>query len=115
MAEKSKKNAPKLTGRIESIRRQIAVMGLVAQGTVSKRTKVCGRPNCRCAEDTKARHGPYYEWTRREKGRYVHSVISAAQAEELVAAIDNHRRVLALLARWSTETARTLKIRSGHK
>jgi len=115
MAEKSKKNATKLTRRIESIRRQIAAMGLVAQGTVSKRTKVCGRLNCRCAEDPKARHGPYYEWTRREKGRYVHSVISAEQAEELVAAIDNHRRVLTLLARWSTETARTLKIRSGHK
>ena len=115
MAEKSKKSETKLTRRIESIRRQIAEIGLVAQGTISKRTKVCGRPNCRCAEDPKARHGPYYEWTRREKGRYVHSVILAEQAEALVAAIDNHRRVLALLTRWSTETARTLKIRSGHK
>jgi hypothetical protein len=115
MAKKSKKNAAKLTRRIENIRRQIAVMGLVAQGTVSKRTKVCGKPNCRCAQDPKARHGPYYEWTRREKGRYVHSVISPEQAEELVAAIANHRRVLALLTRWSTETARTLKISSGHK
>ena len=115
MTKKSKKHATKLNRRIESIRRQIAAMGLVAQGTVSKRTKVCGRPNCRCAEDPQARHGPYYEWTRREKGRYVHTVISAEQAEELAAAIDNHKRVLALLARWSTETARALKIRSGRK
>jgi len=93
----------------------IATMGLVAQGTVSKRTKVCGRPNCRCAQDPEARHGPYYEWTRREKGRYVHTVISAEQAEKLVAAIDNNRRVLALLRRWTTETARALKIESGRK
>lgn len=115
MTRKPKRNASKLNRRIESIRRQIAAMGLVAQGTVSKRTKVCGRPNCRCAEDPQARHGPYYEWTRREKGRYVHTVISAEQAEELMAAIDNHKRVLALLARWSTETARALKITSGRK
>ena len=115
MTKKSKKSAAKLSRGVLSIRRQIAAMGLVAQGTVSKRTKVCGRPNCRCAEDPQARHGPYYEWTRREKGRYVHSVISAEQAEELMAAIDNHKRVLALLARWSIETARVLKLTSGRK
>jgi len=115
MTKKSKKHAPKLNHQIESIRRQIAAMGLVAQGTVTKRTKVCGRPNCRCAQDSEARHGPYYEWTRREKGRYVHTVISAEQAEGLAAAIDNNRRVLALLARWSAETARVLKIGSACK
>ena len=115
MTEKSKEAQTKPNHRIQSIRRQIAVMGLVAQGTVTKRTKVCGRPNCRCAEDPDARHGPYYEWTRREKGRYVHTVISAEQAAELIAAIDNHKRVLALLARWSTETARTLKIGKKRK
>ena len=115
MPRKSKKNAEQVTRPIDRIRRQIAAMGLVAQGTVSKRTKVCGRPNCRCAEDPQARHGPYYEWTRREEGRYVHTVISAEQAEELIAAIDNHKRVLALLTRWSTETATALKITSGRK
>jgi len=115
MTKKSKKHLPTLNRRIESIRRQIEAMGLVAQGTVSKRTKVCGRPNCRCAQDPEARHGPYYEWTRRESGRYVHTVISAEQAEKLAAAIDNNRRVLTLLARWSTETARVLKIGSARK
>ena len=115
MTKKSKKHAPTLNRQIQSIRQQIAAMGLVAQGTVSKRTKVCGRPNCRCAQDPEARHGPYYEWTRRQNGRYVHTVISADQAEKLVAAIDNNRRVLELLRRWSTETARELKIASGRK
>ncbi len=115
MAEKSKKSATKLPRRIKSIRRQIAVMGLLAQGTVSKRTKVCGRPNCRCAKDPEARHGPYYEWTRRENGSYVHSIISAEQAEKLVIAIDNHKQVLALLKRWSTETAHALKIGADRK
>jgi len=90
-------------------------MDLVAQGTLTKRTKVCGRANCRCAQDPKARHGPYYEWTRREKGRYLHTVISAEQANELGVAIKNHKRVLALLARWSSETARELEIKPSRK
>lgn len=103
------------TRSIESIRRRIAAMGLVAQGTLSKRMKICGRPNCRCAEDPQARHGPYYEWTRREKGRYVNTLISEDQARELATAIDNHKRVLELMKRWSTETAKALKIISGGK
>jgi len=110
MIKKMKKNTPPINRRIESIRTQVAAMELLAQGTLSKRTKVCGRPNCRCAQDPEARHGPYYEWTRREKGRYVHTVISAEQAEALATAIDNNRRVLELLGRWSSETARVLEI-----
>jgi hypothetical protein len=115
MTKNTKKDAATLSRTIHAIRRQIAAMDFVAQGTVSKRTKVCGKPNCRCAEDPQARHGPYYEWTRRQNGRYVHTVISAEQAEVLVSAIDNHKRVLALLARWSTETSRALKLSSGRK
>ena len=115
MQKKVGKSAAGGTRSIESIRRQIAAIGLVAQGTLSKRMKICGRPNCHCAEDPQARHGPYYEWTRREKGRYVNTLISEEQAGELATAIDNHKRVLVLLKRWSTETAKVLKIKSGVK
>lgn len=110
-----KKNAAEHPSPSERIRRQIAAMEFVAQGTLSKRMKICGRPNCRCAKDPQARHGPYYEWTRREKGRYVNTLVSEEQARKLVAAIGNHKRILMLLKRWSTETAKTLKIKSGCK
>jgi len=103
------------TPSMESIRRQITAMEWVAQGTLSKRMKICGRPNCRCAHDLEARHGPYYEWTRREKGRYVNTLISEEQAMELATAIDNYKRVLKLLKRWSAETAKALTIKSSHK
>lgn len=115
MPKKSEKKAIGANRSIESIRHKIAAIGLVAQGTLSKRMKICGRPNCRCAVDPQARHGPYYEWTRREKGRYVNTLISEEQAGELTAAIENHKRVLALLKRWSAETAKALKIKTGDK
>ena len=116
MTSGSKKKPRRTSGRrIERIRRQIDAMTLVAQGTLSKRTKVCGRPNCRCAQDPDARHGPYYEWTRREGGRFLHSIVQPDQAEQLAEAIDNYKRILGLLAAWSSETARILKIRNGTK
>ncbi len=100
----------KTSRRIDKIRDQIISLDLVAQGTISKRTKVCGKPNCRCAKDPDARHGPYYEWTRRENGRYVNSVISAEKAEQLAVAIKNYRKIQTLLSQWSKESERLLKM-----
>ena len=100
----------KANRRIDSIRKQILALDFVAQGTISKRTKVSGKPNCRSAQDPDARHGPYYEWTRRDNGRYVHSVISAEKAKQLALAIKNHRKIQSLLAQWSKESARLIKM-----
>jgi len=80
-------------------------MTLVGSGTLSTRTKVCGKPTCRCATDPEARHGPYYEWTRRVEGRYRHSVVSPRQAELLERAIANYKEIQRLLRLWEEETA----------
>ena len=61
--------ARKPSSRIARIQRQVARMDLICSGTLLKRTKVCGKPNCRCARDPDAEHGPYYEWKRRENNR----------------------------------------------
>ena len=91
--------------RTRALRRAINALDFVASGTVHKRTKVCGRPNCRCAVDPVARHGPYYEWTRRQDGRLLHSVVTPEQAEVFTQAIQNYREIQQLLARWERETA----------
>jgi len=75
-------------------------MDFVVSGTIHKRTKVCGRKNCRCAVDPAARHGPYYEWSRRQEGRLFHSIVTPEQAEVLSRAIHNYREIKQLLARW---------------
>jgi len=100
---------------IRQIRREIAAIELLCSGTLLKRWKQCGRPNCRCAHDPSARHGPYYEWSRRQKGRFLHSLLSPQQAESVAQAIKNHQRIVTLLASWSLETARTLNIKTKAK
>ena len=50
-------------------------------------------------------YGPYFEWTRRQGGRLVHSVLSAEQADRLARAITNYREVQRLLAAWERESA----------
>ena len=79
-------------------------MDILSSGTLLTRTKVCGRPNCRCATDENARHGPYYEWNRKVDGRLVHRILNKKQAELVEQAIANYREVQRLLLLWERET-----------
>jgi len=108
MQEKVNNTAAALRPAIRRIRQTITEMDLVCTGTLLKRWKLCGRPNCRCAQDPTARHGPYYEWSHRRDGRLRHNLLNPQQAQQMTRAIHNQRKILALLARWSLETARTI-------
>jgi len=55
--------------RIERIRQVLGGIDHLCSGTLLKRTKVCGKPGCRCATDPSARHGPYYEWGHMRAGK----------------------------------------------
>jgi len=94
-----------MRARSRALREAIGALDFLASGTLLTRTKVCGRANCRCAIDPAARHGPYYEWTRRSEGHLVHYVVSPDQAQLIKLAIDNHRKAQRLLAAWERETA----------
>lgn len=92
----------------EDLRRALGSVEFLCRGTLVKRTKVCGKDSCRCAHDPAARHGPYYEWGRMERGRLVHSMVSPEQAAQLARAIHAHRQVQRLLRRWERESARVI-------
>jgi hypothetical protein len=105
MAQRSPKQLARAArARIERIRDALARIDYLCSGTLLERTKVCGKPNCRCATDPAARHGPYYEWGHMRAGKLVHRQVSAEQAELLRQAIDNHRYAQQLLRDWETET-----------
>jgi hypothetical protein len=104
-----KKTTPKKVSkaalrRIEKLRQEIASIDLICSGSLIERMKKCGKPNCRCADDPDARHGPYYEWSRLTDGHMVHKVISAEEAQEVKSAIQNHRKLQTLLLKWKEET-----------
>src|SRR6266480_1129125 len=51
------------------------------RGSVSERTMKCGKASCPCQEDSQARHGPYYSWTRPMAGKTHSRYLSPEQAE----------------------------------
>ena len=54
---------------------------LMRRGSLSERTMKCGKANCPCHQDPKAKHGPYYSLTRPLAGKTQSRYLSSEQAE----------------------------------
>jgi multidrug efflux pump subunit AcrA (membrane-fusion protein) len=56
--------------RIQQIKAEVAALGEMRPGSLSRQYNVCGKPNCRCKDPQHPqRHGPYYQlsWVHRGK------------------------------------------------
>ena len=94
--------------RLREIRARIAAMEYVCSGTLHERTKICGKPSCACARQRNARHGPYYQWSRRRAGRQDNAVIPPSAAVHFRSAISNYKQLRRLLRVWEEESARLI-------
>lgn len=101
--------------RISRIRDALATMEHLCSGTLLQRTKVCGKPGCRCASDPSARHGPYFEWGHMKGGKLVHRTVSPEQAAILQLAIANYRKAKQLMQAWQDETERLFDAQAPRK
>ncbi len=101
--------------RIARIRQTLGGIDYLCSGTLLQRTKVCGKPGCRCARDPSARHGPYFEWGNMKGGKHVHRTVTSEQATILQLAIANHRKAKKLMQAWEDETERLFDAEAPRK
>ena len=80
-------------------REELRQLDYFLKGTVSKRMMKCGQPQCACHRDPAQRHGPYFEWTYKVKGKTVNVKLSPQAAPLYQAATKQHRKLKAALAR----------------
>ncbi len=85
--------------RFRQARQELHQLGYFLKGTVLKRMMKCGHPNCACQRDASHRHGPYFEWTYKVKGKTVNVKLSPQAAPLYQAATKQHRKLKAALAR----------------
>lgn len=62
------------------------------RGSLSERTIKCSKPSCACAQDPKARHGPYYSFTHAVGGKTHSRFLTAEQADLVRQQIDAGRK-----------------------
>ena len=84
--------------RYEDLKRAIADIGLIRRGSLVRRFMPCGKPGCRCQTDPPQLHGPYYQWTRKVRGKTVTVRLSEAEARLFAEWIGNDRRLRKILA-----------------
>ena len=81
------------TQRYDALKRTVAEVGLLRRGSLVQRFMPCGKPNCRCQATPPQLHGPYYQWTRKVRGKTVTVRLTAQQAERVRDWIENGRQL----------------------
>ena len=87
------KPTPDTKKTYEELKRQIADLPPIRRGSLVRRFMPCGKPGCRCQADPPTLHGPYYQWTRKVRGKTETTRVDAQQAKLLEEWIDNGRRL----------------------
>jgi hypothetical protein len=72
---------------------EIAKIGFVLPGSVTKRYLTCTHQGCRCHGEPPRLHGPYWYWTRKVNGKTVTKSLREEQVEDYKAWFDNEKRL----------------------
>lgn len=97
----------------KALKSDLGQMGFVLQGSLAERRMECGKTQCSCHTDPSARHGPYYQWSWKDRGRTASVYLDKEQAQRCKEWLDNNRRVERILRQMraiSLRAARLYKI-----
>ena len=83
---------------LERIAADLAQVGPVLPGSVTRRFTRCGRAGCKCMADPPRPHGPYLSWTRKVANKTVTRYLSEEQWAAYGPWFDNARRLRELSA-----------------
>jgi hypothetical protein len=87
--------------RIRQLKKELAGLGPMHPGCLSKQYNVCGTPGCRCKEPKQPRkHGPYYQLSYTWRGKSSSRFVRQEQVEEMCAKVANYQRFRELVNQW---------------
>ena len=83
--------SPVVPPRVRQLAAELADPKPMRRGSLAERTIKCSKPSCACAQDPKARHGPYYSLTQAVGGKTHSRFLTAEQAGVVRQQIDAGR------------------------
>lgn len=93
----------------EKKKRKLLSVGLFHKGTISKRWIPCGKPSCKCHTDKKKRHGPYYWWTTKVKGKTKAIYVREESLVEAKSYIKNYQELKSIIFELSQLSERIIR------
>ena len=97
--------------RYRELALELADVGMIQVGSVTRRFTHCGSPGCHCHTDASKRHGPYYQWTTKVENKTVTKTLSEKEAEIYQEWIANDRRLRALVKEMRAIAAKALSVK----
>ena len=93
---------------------QLATIGLIHAGSITRRSTTCGTPGCKCHADPPQLHGPYYQWTAKVNGKTVTRRLTENEAQLFQEWIANDRRLRELIAQMREVAAKATELKLKH-
>jgi len=96
----ARSTAQRLAGherRYRELAAQLADLGYISAGSITRRHTRCTNQNCRCHADPPRPHGPYWQWTAKINGKTVTRRLTDPEAALYQEWINNDRRLRAIL------------------
>jgi hypothetical protein len=79
-----------LENRYKKLQKELSQIGFICNGSIMSLYRKCGKPNCGCSENTEVKHGPYYIWTRKEKGKTITRSLSEERFQHCQQSLQNY-------------------------
>ena len=92
--------------RYEALKRTVLTLGPIRRGSLVRRFMPCGKPGCCCQASPPELHGPYYQWTRKVRGKTVTVRLTREEARLFEEWISNGRQLDRLVAQMEAASLR---------
>ena len=87
--------------QIARIKKELADLGPLHPGSLSRQYNVCGKPGCRCkARPKPRRHGPYYKVSYVFRGRFTSRFVPQQEVKAVRVELANYKRLRKLTEAW---------------
>lgn len=107
---KSKPLTEKLKQEFDRIKKEIASVGLVKKGSITKCYQACRNPNCRCNKDPKFKHGPYFLLTFKSKAKTRTFAVPEDMLSEVSGYIENYKVLMSMVKQLEEISEKIIKI-----
>lgn len=96
--------------RYRELAAQLADIGMISAGSLTRRHTRCTSPGCKCRADPPQPHGPYWQWTRKINAKTITRRLTPAEAKLYRRWIANDRRMRRTIDQMRTVAAKAADI-----
>jgi hypothetical protein len=97
--------------RYRKLAGQLAEIGLISSGSLTRRYTRCTSPGCKCHADPPQPHGPYWQLTRKIDGKTTTRRLTSTEAELYRDWINNDRRMRRIIDQMRIVAAKAAELR----